>query len=817
MRMLCLSILVLGAIVLRCNSGNTFRPSSYHDGMPFSISESSVDTEGLTLLGWRLSGYGETSISPWVQRMIYPKIDTSSILSANTECVVEVLGTVRKNVESPHNATMHLISDGTVPVPPIECRYVTVAVGWERFHEVGNPHRPGFFFCPVVTTTFGASKDACRSLHDDSVNISISIESGKARRNLNSWMKTNAPKSRPILSKTPSLGVCTNAVREGHESGNLLRTFASYYSALGFDRIVIHDTKGMHVNLFNNSIPKNVTYINFTAWDVLGLSIKHSNEKGNNKMIKQGDQNKALTFTYCRFEMSHFIDDILIVDFDEFLFCPEFKREFATQANEIRNIVKISKRNKQHSLLFQRAALPYSASRNCTLDRPGMYFGCYDQVLHQCPMTQARNSKAMHHGLVCPGTDNHASCNSHIWKNRGCDCNTGHQNKCKLLHLNTAKCGKQISKDKHDGQTYPKLLEAFANHPSAVDAVNNHGIVNELALMMIVESDKLVEVDRRIDHSISSVKLHMPTTNFTMTSGVTDDTPQKHSNTTIENNHVTPLFVNKPFQGYNSSRINIFFILTPDRPFVKGFKKRFENVQNMQKHDKDIKWFLGLYWDTWDIIKRMFKTFRLPNGHMPELRGTRNRRGKYARWASLVLATSYMIQFRLPHMVILEDDTTWPKDLGTQVSKLLRENDDKMVKLSKWGEGYLLSLGAAVSFIRKIYEVGINKHSDTWIRDTMNPVVENGKIHYRLIVNPNDGNIYNSARVKNEVDFDYRHSLNESKPLFDRIGIRIDPDDHTIIYMNDTELEHLLFRSRDDLNFTEVADRLDGSLPGYSC
>ena len=141
----------------------------------------------------------------------------------------------------------------------------------------------------------------------------------------------------------------------------------------------------------------------------------------------------------------------------------------------------------------------------------------------------------------------------------------------------------------------------------------------------------------------------------------------------------------------------------------------------------------------------------------------------------------------------------------------------KLVKLSKWGEGYLLSLEAAVRFIQKIYEVGINKHSDTWIRDIMNPVLENGKIDYKLVVKPNDGNIYNSAQVKNNVDFDYKHSLNDTTPLFDRIDVRVDPDDFSITYKNESDLEHVLFKSRDDLNFTEVADRLDGKLLGYSC
>jgi hypothetical protein len=136
--------------------------------------------------------------------------------------------------------------------------------------------------------------------------------------------------------------------------------------------------------------------------------------------------------------------------------------------------------------------------------------------------------------------------------------------------------------------------------------------------------------------------------------------------------------------------------------------------------------------------------------------------------------------------------------------------DEILVKLSKWGEGYLLSLASSVEFIKKVYEIGINKHSDTWIRDNMRQM-KIDSIKYSLVVPPNAGNIYNSAPVNNKEDFDYPFSKNNSSPLGLRIGLeslsssaQIDPN-------------IALFESINDLNLTNVASRLDGKLPGFSC
>ena len=91
-------------------------------------------------------------------------------------------------------------------------------------------------------------------------------------------------------------------------------------------------------------------------------------------------------------------------------------------------------------------------------------------------------------------------------------------------------------------------------------------------------------------------------------------------------------------------------------------------------------------------------------------------------------------------------------------------------------------------------------------------------IHYSLVVDPNDGNIYNSAQVKNKVDFPYPQSRNDTKPLTDRLGLYKPLEgSNSDWYFKDVDMQHALFKSSDDLNFTEVASRLDGTLPGEFC
>ena len=225
----------------------------------------------------------------------------------------------------------------------------------------------------------------------------------------------------------------------------------------------------------------------------------------------------------------------------------------------------------------------------------------------------------MHHGLPCPATDNHASCTSSLWPKRGCQCKIGGQSSCVLLHLNPAKCPIRDS------------LTSNTNGSSSRGENKSITIDNEIVKMLL---------------------------------------SSEAASSTGTSSNILPV--------YNSTDIHIFFILTPDVPGVLSRKERYANVKKFLASDHNARYFLGIYWENdWKILQSMFKSLRLPNAHMPELRGSRNRRGKYARWASILLAVSYAVQFRLPHLILLEDDCGWPSGginskQGTPFTSILR-------------------------------------------------------------------------------------------------------------------------------------------------
>ena len=268
---------------------------------------------------------------------------------------------------------------------------------------------------------------------------------------------------------------------------------------------------------------------------------------------------------------------------------------------------------------------------------------------------------------------------------------------------------------------------------------------------------------------------------------------------------------------YNASDIHIFYILTPNRADTKQISLRQDNVFKAMTYDSSMKRFLGIYWKDWNVVRLMYNALRIPTVPMPKFRGFRNRRGKYARWASLIMAASYAIQFRLPNIVILEDDSVWPKNLGQQVTKYVQQDKDSnvVVKLSTWGEGFLMSLPSAINYIKTIYDVGINSSSDVWIRDMLPTYNINKAIKYKLLVTPNQGNIWNTDIVLNHLDFDYIASKNDPTPLTSRLGI--------CLHRNGSyEFKHIdpsfsLFSSQEDLNLTRVAERLDLKHPKDIC
>lgn len=613
-------VLYIQLLVLLAVYGiGVFEPQLYSDGTQPSVKLASVNGSGLTALSW---SFVEKGVSQWVTHML-PHVSPSS------SCSLDILAALpRQRAMSAQNATISIYSTEITPEQSIylgPCRFTSIPVGWERKPDSSHPPRPTFFHCPAIDPS------ACAILQRDNCNITLTVDSVDSSSNLAAWLITNSPASRPKISDE-GIGVCTNAVRQSDSSGHMLTAFARYYSALEFRRVIIHDSLGLHEQFLSKQYSP-VTYLNYTMWGILGWKIPNQPVEGNNIVVRLGDQDKSLTYTYCRFELNQLLKTVFIVDFDEFPFCPGANLSIASQAETVRRMISNTRGNGFDSVTMQRSAMGYlthDLPRVCsklnvaTLDEinslKGGIFSCFYSYSRRCKQHQPRNSKSFHTGLTCPATDNHAACTSPLWLNRNCKCRIGDQKQCILLHLNGAKC--------------------------VLKEINSQGMkntTNELALM--IESVKPFSTHSNIVNQSDEVNYGY----------LSIDNASNDDSGTLVNSSLAD------FPLYNTSNVHIFFILTPNFSSVSRYNDRYRNVQSFIKKDSHAKYFTALYWQAhWNIIKNTYKSFRLPNAHMPEMRGSRNRRGKYARWISVLLAVAYAVQFRLPHIVLLEDDSRWP-------------------------------------------------------------------------------------------------------------------------------------------------------------
>ena len=257
-----------------------------------------------------------------------------------------------------------------------------------------------------------------------------------------------------------------------------------------------------------------------------------------------------------------------------------------------------------------------------------------------------------------------------------------------------------------------------------------------------------------------------------------------------------------------STPLRFYYLLTPSGS--PQYMTRYENVMNFLNSNSNsnngiinidkIGIFDALFWKNWDQIRFLFSYLKLPNKHMIENRGMLNRKGKYGRWASLIMAAAYAVQFNLPYLILLEDDSKWPMidDFSASLRRILPSPESPcIVKLSKWGEGYVFPLQGAKIYLQTVYEIGINKHSDTWIRDNMN-VIYFREIEHKLLIWSNQGNILRTPYAVNHVDFAYNASWGDSSPLFNMIS------HGKSIKKIRGKKENLLFPSSKATNFSSI-------------
>jgi hypothetical protein len=120
-------------------------------------------------------------------------------------------------------------------------------------------------------------------------------------------------------------------------NGAMIYDYIRYYTKLGY-KIMLFDRNGRHSDsIFHSSYAartskefgsfENVLYYNYTILQLLKgypIDVKYENDIGLSPAVVYTDYDKRYTYTYCRFALKHLygIENVLINDFDEFLYCP---------------------------------------------------------------------------------------------------------------------------------------------------------------------------------------------------------------------------------------------------------------------------------------------------------------------------------------------------------------------------------------------------------------------------------------------------------------------------------------------------------------
>ena len=431
------------------------------NGPQTSLVSSEINKHGITITSVRVHDSSDMSLPPWVYTMIPVHMrnlhkdsyvfrgrdrDTRPVGEGSfRSCYIECFGAIPKTKLS------ESVGNLTVSSFHFDCLFVH---SWVRREGLvaGDTMRPLYTICaPSNITSADDALLACNSIIQSSEplhsNLTLLVE--KTKR-MHSYFTITAPKvlNRPRPRKNAyDLGVVATApyIDTNLNAGILIANWIFHHIRLGF-RVYFYDRNGSYANIIQSSIDKFVDknsgnndelkhqliYHRYTIRELLGYDDFHQRHA-------RTDQDKALTYSHCRFEYQTRRDEyssgrdvknLLVIDFDEFVFCPSVAYNPGDQLKGLLSIVNSNRHTKADEFVFGRFAVHNVSDLNSclknTFDANQSAFICYNSWI-----TGDRHStiKSMHHSFLCPSTDFHFACTS------VCVCERHSQNTCALFHF----------------------------------------------------------------------------------------------------------------------------------------------------------------------------------------------------------------------------------------------------------------------------------------------------------------------------------------------------------------------------------------------
>lgn len=464
------------------------------------ISSYKYDAKGLSIHSFLFNPYQK--FSPWVDRMLgahavyrgdngvlseieifnFAKYGNQTFSMPSEQffphCSVEMHGFIR--LRSENEAAFPGL--GLAALQFYEETWICHYRSRSRYYPTHPFFRFLVFFCPSPSFQLceimrGSTREHSEALYTVrlAVEMSVGFQKIKFPINLNAvTRKTEKPDEVAICTVLPFKA---ESPKKQSIDGALLMEWIKHHTSLGLNLLVFDRDGRNFPTAFQNpffsspSLDKfpNLHYFNNTMAGVLDIfeisdhdMIPTTRSKNRNSQRRLIDVDRHMTLTHCRAKaLSEFgIDKVLVIDFDEFLFCPSAKLTIKSQKDYFNKFYKsraITEGSEQHHFHSRFLTNRTSSVEECVYsklqkikqmkkslfdkDSPSL-FDCWAPFRFQSRYVK-KEMKSMHMGYFCPWTNQFASCyefkpNSYDYRFMDCQCRiTSSVSGCLLLHLTT--------------------------------------------------------------------------------------------------------------------------------------------------------------------------------------------------------------------------------------------------------------------------------------------------------------------------------------------------------------------------------------------
>eukprot|EP01039_Chlorochromonas_danica_P006921 gene6921-7655_t len=418
-------------------------------------------------------------------------------IAMTPSCSFELLGFVRVGSAEPFllsdkhqqpsmgNAKLHLGGSGNNTSWP--CYYRATYDNWRVTEYVGTDpfYWPIFFYCPAPTAQVCEEEVILNMEKNEEMDFSIQLnviakkKEEKKKKEQVEWNINMSMIMNPRVWDPPEatltvadLAICSSMPYHSSQQSKqesvhaILMEWVRYYTTLDI-HTVLYDATGRQVDEMQDSayyqkqslspptVKKMLERFDYHRYSILSLlypqlkNMTYDNIEGINPVIMKLDDDHTYTLTHCRFDVEARlgIQNILVADFDEFLYCPQVGSQSRLQAEYLRaSLLYEGKRYGFDQILLWQFVLgsrvPQDDIAECVAREakaeklfPSIY-NCF--ASYSAYPANVQLHKSVHLTKTCPFNTDHHACASGTMSNvedYDCLCDTKEVYQCVLFHL----------------------------------------------------------------------------------------------------------------------------------------------------------------------------------------------------------------------------------------------------------------------------------------------------------------------------------------------------------------------------------------------